>query len=113
MLYKAGKAVKELRFDAQGTDKLNWFDASRLKESSWGDIETEPRNYFSIGGDVALHRNFFISRHYRGCPGDEGWLVTAGTVCDWEKHHPMKNTILYSKLATYINWNQFGEIKII
>ncbi|KAL9952130.1 hypothetical protein ACROYT_G039340 [Oculina patagonica] len=75
VLYKDGSSVKELKFNAQGSDKLNWFSVDKLTENSWSDVKTEPRNSFSIAGRE--DRSFFINRNYGGCEVDAAnWTVT-------------------------------------
>ena len=106
--------MKELKFNAKGSDKLNWFSFSRLNQSSWTDMKTQPNNYFSIHGDPGNGRHFFINSVYGGCPKDAGWMViTVPPDCDWEKRfRPRENVILYSKLSGLTNWNQYGELII-
>ncbi|KAM7430353.1 Saccharopine dehydrogenase [Porites harrisoni] len=113
VLYKGGKVMKELKFDAKGSDKLNWFSLSRLTQSSWTDMKTQPNNFFSIRGDPGNGRHFFINSVYAGCPKDAGWMViTVPPDCDWEKRfRPGKNVILYSKLSGLTNWNQYGNVE--
>ena len=102
----------ELKFSAKGTDNQNWFSVSKLTHSSqWSDIKTESKNYFSVSGDTARKRHFFISRGYAGnCAGDTGWMVIAGKECDWERGHHHKNPILYSKLSKYTTWEKKSEL---
>ena len=106
--------MKELKFDAKGSDKLSWFSLSRLTQSSWTDMKTQPNNVFSIRGDPGNGRHFFINSVYAGCPKDVGWIViTVPPDCDWEKRfRPGENVILYSKLSGLTNWNQYGELII-
>ena len=107
VLYEGGVSKKQLIFDASGTDKLNWFSVGKLNSSSWTDIKNEPRNFFSIEGDCGSGqdcRSFFINREHAGCENDAGWLMTAGVLCAYEKG-PKAKSVLYSKLATYTNWN--------
>ena len=110
VLYKGGNLLKELRFDAKGSDKLNWFSFERLTQSPWCDLtgaHPQPRNYFSIRGVQKHGRHFFINREYGGCVGDAGWLVIAGPGCPWEKGR--NGAVLYSKGRGYTNWNSQGE----
>ena len=102
----------ELKFSAKGTDNQNWFSVSKLTHSSqWSDIKTESKNYFSVSGDTARKRHFFINRGYAGnCAGDTGWMVIAGKECDWERGHQHKNPILYSKLSKYTTWEKKSEL---
>ena len=106
--------MKELKFNAKGSNKLNWFSLSRLTQSSWTDMKTQPNNFFSIRGDPGNGRHFFINSVYGGCPKDVGWMViTVPPDCDWEKRfRPRENVILYSKLSGLTNWNQYGELII-
>ena len=106
--------MKELKFNARGSNKLNWFSLSRLTQSSWTDMKTQPNNFFSIRGDPRNGRHFFINSVYGGCPKDAGWMViTVPPSCDWEKRvRPRENVILYSKLSGLTNWNQYGELII-
>ncbi|KAJ7321479.1 Saccharopine dehydrogenase [Desmophyllum pertusum] len=108
VLYTGGNQVKELKFDAVGSDKLNWFTSEKLRgDSSWfADIQFGPRNYFSIQGHGGANRDFFINKKYAGCEEDFGWLVITGTACDWEKasaskHHTVQQTGCFSQLAQW------------
>ncbi len=104
-LYEDGALVKFLQFDARGTSSLDWFSPEHLQSSSWVDILSETRNYFSLAGDESLKRRFFINRSYAGCPEDYGWLVAAkpGGGCSWEIATP-GTRILYAPDDTYVNW---------
>ena len=107
VLYTGAASQKELLFNAVGTDKLNWFSVDKLVSSSWTDIKSERRNYFSIQGGCSGGncRSFFINRNYGGCGVDAGWLVTAGVWCSWETNADHTKRVLYSKLSTYTDWN--------
>ncbi|XP_022777592.1 uncharacterized protein LOC111319023 [Stylophora pistillata] len=95
--YTGGNIVKEVKFNAKGSDKLNWFSAPRLIDSSWKDMKSQPKNVISIPG--RHNRNFFINRQYGGCPNDAGWMAITGHFCEWEKRfNPRQNVIIYSKL---------------
>ena len=111
ILYEGAVAKKELVFDASGTDKLNWYSEAKLSTSSWSDLKTETKNFFSIQGGCggAYCRSFFINRNYGGCGVDAGWVVTATVWCSWENSPSRLNKVLYSKLSTYTNWNTNGE----
>lgn len=111
VLYTGGKLVKELKFNAHGSDKLNWFSNPKLTYSSWINIKTEPNNVFSIAG--LSERHFFINRSYGGCPHDYGWLAVTGWHCDWEKHYlPLKNVVIYCKSPSYTNWKNYNEVGV-
>ncbi|XP_035684022.1 uncharacterized protein LOC118421003 [Branchiostoma floridae] len=103
-----GEEDLEMIFNGENTDKYSWFSQSRLLSSPWSDIHTEPKNFFSLAGEVGRKRTFFINRSYNGCPLDFGWLVLAeaGTVCTWELAPPDQQPyILFSRKTTYVNWN--------
>ena len=118
-LYEGGINKKDLLFNAAGTDKLNWFSFNKMTSSSWSDISSEPRNYFTIQGDChtddGLCRSFFISRSYAGCASDLGWLAgsTSSKWCSWENSAAHKFNVLYSKLSTNTNWNTVGEFFLL
>ncbi|XP_022804966.1 uncharacterized protein LOC111342182 [Stylophora pistillata] len=108
VLYTGGNIVKEVKFNATGSDKLNWFAAPRLIDSSWKDMKSQPKNVFSMSSD---NRNFFINRNYGGCPNDAGWMGITAHHCEWEKRFdPRQDVILYSKLQGYTNWNHHGKV---
>ena len=100
--------MKELKFNAKGSDKLNWFSFSRLIQSPWSDIKTEPKNFFSIIGDRGHNRYFFMNRNYGTCSTDVGWLVITGPVCNWEKHFK-RSVVIYSKLSGNAKWIDYSE----
>ena len=100
-----------MNLNAQRTNNLNWFSASKLIDSSWQDMKSEPKNIFSIPGQH--NRNFFINSRYGGCPNDVGWMVITSNYCKWETRFlPRKNVILYSKLSGHTNWNQYSKSTI-
>lgn len=110
-LYTGGKLVKEVKFNARGTNNLNWFSASKLTDSSWTDMTSQPKNIFSIPG--MDNRNFFINRNYGGCSRDAGWMGITSNPCKWETRFlPRKNVILYSKFSGYTNWNQYNNVGV-
>lgn len=81
-LYTGGQLVKELNFNAQRTNNLNWFSASKLIDSSWRDVKSESKNVFSISGLSRDNRNFFINKNYGGCSKDAGWWVSLPTTAN-------------------------------
>lgn len=113
-VYENGSAVKELFFRGTGSDRYNWFSATRLITSSWVDIKTQPKNFFSLHGhceeDSHKCRSFLINRESRDCTGDNGWLMLTGTAwCDWEGGARHRQ-ILYSKGSSYAMWSNTGEL---
>lgn len=102
-----GVPVKTLRFDAQDTDKTNWYTKARTSYSSWTDLVPTSQNYFSIGGDSGNGRHWFINSSYAGCPNDYGWLVVdrPGHPCNWETKRDPPISILYSTTEGVENWD--------
>lgn len=111
-LYEGNNAVKELKFNAQGSDKMNWFQLDKLTQVNppWIDIRTASQNYFTIDGSD--DRSFFINNVYGGCPKDTGWMAITGfsssTSCDWEKHHAL-HAVVYSNQTQRTNWNKYSK----
>ena len=107
VLYKGVNPVKQLIFNATGTDNLNWFQFDKLIEKSWTDMATQPRNLFTIQDpDTGLQRSFIINSEYGDCPNTIGWMMITGTYCDWERP---QNTILYSKGSERTNWINYSK----
>ena len=114
MLYSGGKEDLVLTFNALNKNKLDWFQEANLQSSPWEDIYGTPKNSFRLIGDCHLKktkcRDFYISQRHAYCPGDHGWLAIGNMdeECDWEKRHG-ETSFLYSKNATYVNWNDHGK----
>ena len=109
MLYNAGTEVASLTFNATGTDKLSWFSQENLVQSPWTDLKTATDlQTFSINDALRI---FEISGPYTGCSTDYGWILIIEAICPWETRLPQAS-ILYSKLDTFVNWNQYG-MKIV
>lgn len=111
VLYKGGNSVKELIFNAKGKNNVNWFYINQLKNTPWSDIRTEPCNLFAIDPKPGYGRSFIINSVYKGCPGDDGWMVITGRGCGWEQSKP-HNAILYSKVDGHTNWNKDENVGI-
>lgn len=95
-----------MKFDAKGSDNVNWFQFDKLTQHPWSDIATAPRNLFTI--ETHFSRSFIINSAYGGCPGDVGWMVITGPGCGWEQHYG-QNAVIYSKLAGRTNWNDYSK----
>ena len=108
MLYASGVEVAFLKFNASATNNVNWFSQKRLLQSQWNDLKTATNIYeFSIPGKL---RYFEISGPYAGCENDSGWfLITTHPYCNWEDRIPIPS-IIYSKLNTSVNWNDYGTL---
>ena len=106
-LYTAGSEVRSLTFSATETNKNNWYAEANVTTSSWTDMKSQGKNYFSIPGDSGNGRHWFISRNYGGCGADAGWLIVdrAPHPCGWESSKNPAISILYATTPTYQNWN--------
>ena len=111
MLYNNGTEVASLKFNAVGTDKLSWFSQENLVQSPWTDLKAATHlQTFSING---VDRIFEINGLYATCSTDYGWLLIPNSNCPWETRLP-QTSIIYSKLDTFVNWNQYGmELTVV
>ena len=105
-LYKDGSEILSMVFDASNSDSENWFSKDRITYVPWTDLRSEKTNVFDV--KVCCGRAFSIFRNYGGCGNDAGWLVITGMDCGWENRFP-KTTVMYSKLGTYVDLNDFGR----
>ena len=111
VLYKNGSKVRFLKFNAAGTDNINWFSQEKLMSSSWTDLKTftaSEMKYFDIYGHRGVQRSFEVSTLYGSCKNDGGWLVITcsglETNCAWAKSGSLTN-IIYSNKTTSTNFN--------
>ncbi|XP_025082794.1 uncharacterized protein LOC112557262 [Pomacea canaliculata] len=86
-IHKNGEVVHYSVFNGTGSTYLNWFNRTKLLESSWLDLKTSSTNVFSIYGDPKLKRQFYISSNSTDCGSDAGWLVIKNSKekCSWGK----------------------------
>ncbi|XP_064638157.1 uncharacterized protein LOC135494240 [Lineus longissimus] len=109
--------VAYMSFNGKDTDKMSWFSAQHLLNSSWTDLKGGPHNIFSIKGDDVTRnghphgRRFFVNKGYGGCDRDYGWLMvldTAGPSTDCYKAYekPPIPGILYPASGTSTIWKQ-------
>ncbi|KAJ7340356.1 Saccharopine dehydrogenase [Desmophyllum pertusum] len=82
VLYENGNELISLKFNASGTNNMDWFSQVNLISSPWSDLKTATNNNkFDIIGRL-LDRYFELSGPYTGCDSDTGWLViTNHPVC--------------------------------
>jgi hypothetical protein len=112
-LYSRSKEDVVLRFKATNSNDKNWFSQANILESPWQDILTTRKNYFRIVGPCwsAGCRDFHINYSYAGCPNDFGWLSVGDVaVCKWESRLPPGVKLIYSKIATQTNYNQYSKL---
>jgi len=99
----AGAPVAWIDFDTTSTTTTSWFAAAQITSSSWTDLAAGPFNYFSIAGDAANGRRFFVNKNYGGCGADVGWLSVnsgASAPCAWNTTY----TVTYSAGTVSQNW---------
>ena len=112
-LYRNEHELLSIVFNATGSDRENWFSKNRLIQSPWTDLETEQQNYFSVLGDLASGRGFYINKKNNSCDSDFGWLMaSSGKLCDYESRHSLA-AFTYSKLETNVNWNEYGKLGVV
>ena len=108
VLYENGVEVVVLKFNAVGTNNMDWFSQANLISSPWNDLKNAPSVNFGIIGPVVSDRYFEFLRWYTSCLTDTGWLlVTNHPVCQWDGRSP-KPSIQYSKVATASLMSDYG-----
>lgn len=98
-VYKNCSEVAYFLFNGTGSNKMTWFDYSRLLSSSYTDLKNSNPAAFSIPG--FLYRKFLMTAVWGHCPGDLYWLRVVDTnstdFCDYEKkHNASRPSVLYS-----------------
>ena len=111
VLYKDGRRVAHVLFDARGSDKSSWFNQSRSLESAFEDLENFGKNIalFGIGGQMEITRHFKILPYNYGCERVLGWTAvidSPSTYCNWEtKTGGDYPRILYARNGRLTNMN--------
>ena len=100
-----------LRFEIEGSDKMNWFSEKNLHEAPWEDVLTTTKDHFAIEGPCWNDkcRDFYINyNNTQSCMNGQGWLsVGDARKCFWETRS-LENTMVFSKRATMANYNDYG-----
>ncbi|XP_045179452.1 uncharacterized protein LOC123539046 [Mercenaria mercenaria] len=123
-IYKDGKQVAWVLFNAVGSTMDNWFDKSRVIGSSYNDLTSSAAyNFFAIKDEspvlFRVTRHWYVSSKFAGCGNDDYWFVTEeGTGnCGYDRltQYPY---ILYSLGPTMANTaNQenfgFGDVAVV
>ena len=108
VLYQNGVEVVALKFNAAGTNNLNWFSQANLISSPWNDLKNALFVNFGIIGPQVSDRYFEFLRWYTHCSTDTGWLlVSSHPVCLWDKRTPQPS-IQYSKRLTASFMSDYG-----
>ncbi|XP_048590405.1 uncharacterized protein LOC5507304 isoform X2 [Nematostella vectensis] len=103
VVYKNGVPDLQLRFNAKGSDRVNWYEKTRLLSSPWTDLMSGSASVIEfnlVGWCNPVHprrcRMFYTMSQTGGCPTDTGWLMVTEKGCsEYETDKPY-NTILYS-----------------
>nr|XP_058947475.1 uncharacterized protein LOC131775392 [Pocillopora verrucosa] len=112
VIYKDSQQVTSLKFNATGTDNLNWFSHENLIYSPWSDLKMFPSVNFGLLGPIVSDRFFEITGPYTGCETDIGWLVvTSHPVCPWDRRSPQPS-IQYSKQRVASRMENYGNVGI-
>ncbi|XP_055889387.1 uncharacterized protein LOC106078827 [Biomphalaria glabrata] len=111
-VYKNNMEVHHVTFDAIDSTFMNWLNKSRIKDSTWTDITSEPANVFSLYGQqkLNLRRTFFLNSNFLSCGDTTGWFVAIDNErggCSWEKNTAFP-VFKYSTANTKMNWNSTG-----
>ena len=71
VLYENGDEVASMKFNASGTNRVNWFSQKNLVSSPWNDLKNASNLWrFNITGSSS--RFFEISFPYGRCKYDSG-----------------------------------------
>ena len=108
VLYKNGREVLSMSFNAVGTNRLKWFSQAKLLSSPLTDLKTA-NNPISFDITGSHKRYFEINYRYGGCPNDQGWLVVGNGACPWERHGS-SNSSSISNIIRKTNWNHYSKI---
>lgn len=81
----SGETVSYVSFDTNWSSKTEWFSRANLIASSYVDVTTEPNNYFSLDGFVAVKHshNSTWFRPQLAPVGGRGSEVTRISACPW------------------------------
>ncbi|XP_019623980.1 PREDICTED: non-neuronal cytoplasmic intermediate filament protein isoform X2 [Branchiostoma belcheri] len=109
VLYKDNEEVLVLRFDAEGTNKSDWYSQDRLIESPFIDLSPDKKaNGFSFQGqrDGKIARTMFIDGGV-----DHGWFVVIDKPdnAPWAKKAAVPH-FLYSTTDQCVNWNDAPNV---
>ncbi len=107
--YTGDAIAKFWKYDGVGSTSISWFTNTKLTASSYTDLPAGPFNYYTIAGDAANGRRWFINNTYGGCQVDAGWLIVDSPAdpCTWEtnKNAPQPR-LLYAPGTTRVVWDQ-------
>ncbi|KAK7468156.1 hypothetical protein BaRGS_00036620, partial [Batillaria attramentaria] len=97
--YKEGEEQAYIEFDGKDSTYLNCSESS-------------PSTYVYRHSSPPYERRFFINRNDSGCPNDEGWSVVLDKAdpCDWGNSTEPYPIFLFSKLSTFVNWNNENDV---
>ena len=115
VLYKNGKEVLVLRFNASNSDKESWFAEANILQYPWEDILFKPKLSFKFDAVPFStgYRAFYIVKAHVNCEKDTGWLSVGDSKdCNWEIRMPDGIKIVYSKLKTFAEYDNTSKLRI-
>ncbi|XP_025084646.1 uncharacterized protein LOC112558387 [Pomacea canaliculata] len=110
-VYKDGEEKQYAVFDGRDSSYLSWFNEQKLLESSWTDLKTAKKDYFSWDlktlSDPRGNRRMFISNNSSDCATATGWLMLKESYdkCDWGNPRDNKFPfIIFSPTSTMVQF---------
>ena len=109
-LFKENQIVRKIIFNGKDSTYTDWFAASRVIQSSWVDLITQPHNFFSIKGFYTqpghVRRWYVNLDHNKGCNGFRGWfyvrdIISGGCTPDVTDARPL---FQYAAGNTFTVW---------
>jgi len=114
-IWDNGHEVANVVFDARNSDKMSWFDPSRIITSTYTDIQTASKDLFSLQGDVSKGREFYMSQSSNLCSGTGWFMVSTQSQCFYEGRGTAKPTFYYAPGTSATSWpsRQEGDVFMI
>ncbi|XP_033763937.1 uncharacterized protein LOC117345096 [Pecten maximus] len=108
-VWKNGKEVHYVVFEAFGKTKSDWMDCSRILYSSWHDLDSTQNVTCQMREDELKKRTFYLSRGgYTSCTDESGWLMYkdrgASSGCsEWDPTTSLPS-IKYATATEHVTW---------
>jgi len=103
-IWDNGHEVANIIFDARNSDKMSWFDPSRIMSSTYTDIQSATKDMFSLQGDISKGREFYASQSSNLCSGTGWFMVSTQSNCFYEGQRGTKPTFYYAPGTTAASW---------
>ncbi|OWF56765.1 Hemicentin-1 [Mizuhopecten yessoensis] len=114
-VFKDGSEKAYIVFDTSQTTKSNWFDCSKIIDSSYHDI-VDGNTTCTLNDGGTGKRTFYISSDYSGCTNETGWIMMkdygASTGCsEWDSTSITRPYIYFSGLGTRVQWSTADKVE--